>query len=320
MNRSVEAGPIQALELFEQAPEATMLVGPGGDILLANRHCEAVFGYDAGALCGLQVEALMPTRSRLDHLAWRRAYMEAPAPLEMGAVRPLSGLRRDGSEFPVEIRVNPLPGPSPHFIATIRDISVRRQREAERESTLEQLETICAVQGAFIRECGGEGAFPVLLDELLLATDSIFGFMGAFSRHGDGGLRLRTLAVVDGAASRHDGGEEAGAGGPRGVFGDIGSLAGDGLGGGEPCISGAMPQAPGIRSLLRVPLVVNDETVGMLGLANRYGGYSPDLVARIRPLLQSSAALMGAWRDLGRQSAVSPSREAADPASPGSRG
>ncbi|MDZ7750300.1 MAG: PAS domain S-box protein [Gammaproteobacteria bacterium] len=74
MNCRNDSATIQALELFEEAPEATLLVGPEGGILLANRHCEAVFGYGAGELCGLQVEALMPTHCRLDHLAWRRAY------------------------------------------------------------------------------------------------------------------------------------------------------------------------------------------------------------------------------------------------------
>ncbi len=120
--------------LFESAPDATLAVSPDGIIVMANTQAGLMFGYPPGQLAGRPVEALVPAAARASHAAHRASYSADPHARPMGAGLQLSAVRRDGTEFPVEISLNGLPaGQSPLVIATARDISERLDLEAERE-------------------------------------------------------------------------------------------------------------------------------------------------------------------------------------------
>jgi len=122
--------------MVEGAPNAMIMVDGRGLIALANPQAERLFGYGPGELAGSSVEALVPVRFRSGHPARRAGFAGENQARSMGAGRDLYGLRKDGSEVPVEIGLNPIvTGDGRFVLASIIDISERKRLEqAQRES------------------------------------------------------------------------------------------------------------------------------------------------------------------------------------------
>jgi PAS domain S-box-containing protein len=118
--------------LFDTAPDAMVVVDRDGRIVLSNPQAERLFGYENGELAGNFIEVLLPEAVRGVHVRHRDAYMGNPRVRPMGAGYELTGLRRGGETFPVEIGLSPIrTGDSTLFAASIRDISeTRRVRQA----------------------------------------------------------------------------------------------------------------------------------------------------------------------------------------------
>src|SRR6478609_2044762 len=117
--------------LLESAPDAIVIVDLQGRIALVNAQTERVFGYPRAELIGQSVDVLVPKRLRGTHHLHRERYSREPKTRNMGAGLELYGVRKDGSEFPVEISLSPLETEDGTLISSaIRDISERRQTEA----------------------------------------------------------------------------------------------------------------------------------------------------------------------------------------------
>lgn len=117
-------------DLVEVIPDALLIVEAQGRIVFSNRHCERLFGYEPGELNGQAVEVLIPASLRESHQIHRSRYAEAPFTRPMGQSLDLFGIRKDGSELPVEISLSPLAtGHGSLFVAVIRDVTQRRQAE-----------------------------------------------------------------------------------------------------------------------------------------------------------------------------------------------
>jgi two-component system sensor histidine kinase UhpB len=118
--------------LFDSAPNGVVVVDGDGLIALVNARMERMFGYSREQLIGQRVEALVPERLRGRHAGYRRRFAAAPEAKPMGAGRELFGLRKDGSEFPIEIGLNPIrTGAGNLVMATVVDITARK-RSAQR--------------------------------------------------------------------------------------------------------------------------------------------------------------------------------------------
>lgn len=116
----------------EAAPNAMVMVNREGHIILLNAQAELVFGYTREELLGRPVELLIPDRHHLVHAGYRHRYLLTPAARAMGVGRDLLGRRKDGSEVPVEVVLNPITAPDgTAVLASIIDITERRKSEAE---------------------------------------------------------------------------------------------------------------------------------------------------------------------------------------------
>jgi PAS domain S-box-containing protein len=115
----------------EASPSGMVMVDPSGIILLVNSELERLFGYSREELVGRSFEMLVPERFRTAHVKLVAEFGKSPTERRMGAQRDLSGLRKDGTEFPAEIGLNPVQSPSGLLVlAAIVDISERKQAEA----------------------------------------------------------------------------------------------------------------------------------------------------------------------------------------------
>jgi len=123
--------------LFDSASTGVVVVNGAGIMVLANACMGAQFGYSPGELMGRPLEILVPARNRESHAGLRQQYSRSPSPREMGAGRELYGLRKDGSEFPIEIGLNPIATFDGKLtMATVVDITARKQAEAELSKTV----------------------------------------------------------------------------------------------------------------------------------------------------------------------------------------
>ncbi|PYJ48631.1 MAG: hypothetical protein DME87_11890, partial [Verrucomicrobia bacterium] len=126
----------QAEEKFRLATEASpsgiILVNDRGHIVLVNSQVEKLFGYRREELVGKLVDILVPERFASEHPAHRAEFLAAPTARAMGAGRELFGRRKDGSEFPVEIGLNPIQTSEGVLVlAAVVDIFARKLAEAE---------------------------------------------------------------------------------------------------------------------------------------------------------------------------------------------
>ena len=127
-------------DLLEALPDAIVAVDRNGVIVQLNSQTQALFGYERDELIGQSVEILVPESYRHEHHHHRENFAQTPKTRRMGANIDLSGRRRDGSEFPVEISLSPVTTEKGMFVlSAIRDISARKRMEEELRRAHEEL-------------------------------------------------------------------------------------------------------------------------------------------------------------------------------------
>jgi PAS domain S-box-containing protein len=127
--------------LLESAPDAIIISSEDGVIELVNAQAEKLFGYRQQELIGEKVEILLPERVRHKHVSNREMYVRNPEIREMGAEQQLFAVRKDGSEFPVDVSLSPIKTVQGMKVAAaVRDITQRRQNEKNMRAIMEELE------------------------------------------------------------------------------------------------------------------------------------------------------------------------------------
>lgn len=131
--------------VVESSPSGMLMVDGHGIIVLANREAGRTFGYEAEELVGQPVEILVPARFTGQHPCHRDSYLHDPEARPMGVGRELFGVRKDGSEIPVEVGLTPITMEDGAFtLASVVDISMRRAMESQLREA-QRLETVGAL-------------------------------------------------------------------------------------------------------------------------------------------------------------------------------
>ncbi|WP_010586607.1 PAS domain S-box protein [Schlesneria paludicola] len=126
--------------MVELAINAMILVDRRGLIVLANPQTQKLFGYTADELIGQPVEILVPQTFRSKHPSQREKFFAHPTVRAMGAGRDLFGCRKDGTEFPVEIGLNPIHTSEELLVlGSIVDITERKKAEDKSRRHLAEL-------------------------------------------------------------------------------------------------------------------------------------------------------------------------------------
>ncbi len=126
--------------LFLYATEGILVANEQGEIVRINPSAEKLFGYAKDELIGKKIEVLVPQRFSA-HTGHREKFQENPHARSMGAGIELYGLKKNGTEFPVEISLSPYSGTEgKQVIAFIIDITVRKQNEEKMKNYSAELE------------------------------------------------------------------------------------------------------------------------------------------------------------------------------------
>jgi len=138
--KALRTSEVKFRGILESAPDAMVIADGRGRIVLVNAETERLFGYGREELIGQLVDVLVPERFRGKHPQHREGYTAHPRTRTMGEGRDLWGLRKDTTEFPVEISLSPIESAEGILVTTaIRDISVRRAAEKDLAETAGEL-------------------------------------------------------------------------------------------------------------------------------------------------------------------------------------
>jgi two-component system, sensor histidine kinase len=164
--------PSIALRVVEQAPDALLLVDAAGLIVYANKAVASLFGYGSDELTGRSIECLVPERFRDVHARYRKGFNATPAAREMGArMVALSAVRRDGSEFPTEIRLAPIYESGQLLVvAAVRDISERARITEELRAAQAEADGANQAKSRFLATASHDLRQPLQTLQLLTAA------------------------------------------------------------------------------------------------------------------------------------------------------
>jgi len=142
----------------ESAPVGVLMVDGHGHIVLLNRELERMLGYAREELFGQPVERLIPERFRARHSGFLGAFSAQPTTRVLGSGRDLFALRKDGTEIPVEIGLNPFgTDAGTYIIAFIADISGRKLADEALRASERRLRTLLETVNLIVLGLDGEG-------------------------------------------------------------------------------------------------------------------------------------------------------------------
>ncbi len=185
--------------VVEAAPNAMVMVDQEGRIALINSQTEKLFGYPRADLLGQPVELLVPERYRLRHGLDLRGFFAAPRARAMGTLRDLFGVRKDGSEVPIEVGLNPIASAEGSFVlASIIDITDRKTSEDHLRRSLK--EKLALLQEVHHRV---KNNLQIIYSLLAMQASAIVD-QELVSKLADSQRRVMSMAMIHEHLYRHD--------------------------------------------------------------------------------------------------------------------
>jgi PAS domain S-box-containing protein len=257
--------------LIESAPDGILMIDGDGRIELVNRQAEAMFGYAAEELIGQKVELLVPESPRTRHEQHRGGYGAHPRLRPMGADLDLRARRKDGSEFPVEIRLAPIASNGDrHVLSLISDVTEVRRKEVQLRTYAERLTTLSEIQHAILTAKSAEEIATAAVSRLRAGL----GVARATVTLLEPGTEEYVVFAFD--SDQEPAVDLRGIRGPASLLGDL-----DALRRGEIHVTESLAsiQDPppnvdmlleaGLQSAVSIPLVVDGELLGTINLLER---------------------------------------------------
>ncbi|MFZ1895793.1 MAG: PAS domain S-box protein, partial [Rhodoplanes sp.] len=164
--------------LFEAAPNGMIVTDHDGIITFINKQTEKLFGYSRGDLVGRSIEVLIPKRFQATHPSLRAQFARQPETRAMGAGRDLYGLRKNKTEFPVEVGLNPFrSGDRLLVVASVVDITERKGHEEHIRFIMDELShrsrnllsVVLAIAHQTVEEATSFGEFQSNFESRLMA-------------------------------------------------------------------------------------------------------------------------------------------------------
>jgi PAS domain S-box-containing protein len=293
-------------QIIDSALDAVVTMDLDGLIVSWNPQAEVIFGWSASEVIGKKMsQVIIPPSYREAHERGHRHLIKTGQATVLNRRIELSALRKDGTEFPVELTIaKVMVGGTPQFSAFIRDLSELNESEAKLARASDLLRAVARLQSSYIIRGKIDAAetFEDLLQLLLSFTGSEYGFVAEVLRDEQGQPYLKTHAITNIAWNdemqafyeKHK---------AKGLeFRNLNTLFGAALISEETVISnspatdprrgGLPPGHPPMNSFLGVPIKQGGEMIGMIGASNRPGGYDMALVEEIEPLLSTYATII----------------------------
>ncbi|MFQ5508982.1 MAG: sigma 54-interacting transcriptional regulator [Leptospirillia bacterium] len=308
VDHSLKESEARLRAVVDTVVDGIITIDEMGLIVGFNPAAERIFGYTAGEVMGKNVKILMPEPYRGEHDSYLANYTSTGKAKVIGYGREVEGRRKDGSVFPMELAIDDTRvGDTRLFTGIVRDISERRAAELRIQSDTALFESISQIQSQHIQAQDMNTLCDDMLARLLDLTGSEYGFIGEMLHTPEGAPYLKTRAISDIAwndESRKFYDENV----ARGLeFFNLDTLFGEVLKTRWPVIaddpendprSGGLPEGhPPLNTFLGHPLIVGNEMLGMVGIANRPGGYDEELLTFLQPLLNTVANIILAHRN-----------------------
>lgn len=291
--------------VVEQSPVSVTITDPDGNIEYVNPKFEEKTGYTADEAIG-QNPRMLKSGVTPDE-----SYEELWKTISSGNEwkGELCNKSKDGEIYWENVTIAPLMGRDgviTHYVAVKEDITEQRQLREDLDFQNQILLLIAKSQNAFLEGKSESLAMEQLLQGLLDLTESEYGFIGEIHKESDGTRYLRAHAITNVAwnektQSLYEANMQQGL-----EFRNLDTLFGAVIKTGEPVIANdpaSDPRSGGLPtgllkmdSFLGLPFNIGDKFVGMLGIANRPGGYDENIVSKIAPITVAAASLIDAIR------------------------
>ena len=301
----VEVSESRLSGIFNTVADGLVVIDKVGKIISFNPSAERIFSYSASEIIGQNISTLVPEDYHSQHEAHLHRYYETGETRVIGAGREITGRDKSGHTFPIELTVSSAEvGGKQLFTAVVRDITRRKHAEALLEQQRRLIETVSLAQARFI--AGGDplGFFEGMLPDILELADNKFGFIAEKHQAKDDHLYLKLYAQTNIAwddASRETYEQNVAAGME---FHNLNTLFGQVVLSGEAVISndpehdqrstGVPDGYPRLDNFIGIPIYLGTELLGMIGLANRAGGFDQDVIELLQPIINTCAQIFDA--------------------------
>ncbi len=306
--RALEESEAHLRTLTQTATNAIMSIDANGEIFIWNEAATRMFGYQTSEVIGQDLHKLIvPKQYHEKALAGLKQFVKNGTGAVIGKTLELTALRKDGTEFPVELSISSYKrGDSWHATGIIRDITERKWTAMKLQQQHKILNAISHVQSQFIRDTDPRKVFDSLLTKILSLTKSEYGFIGEilYTESDQPYLKAYTLTNIAWNQETHDFYNKHASTGFE--FTNLKTLFGAVITSGKPVIAnqpesdprrGGLPKAhPPLNAFLGIPFCLGEKITGMVGVANRPGGYDDDVIEFLRPVLDTCAHIIEALR------------------------